>query len=57
MDEIFIAFLITYNMIICADGKSEAWYQLFVVETEEEEKKNGSSRSTSDMNEFINGVS
>ena len=44
-------------MIICADGKSEAWYQLFVVETEEEEKKNGSSRSISDMNEFINGVS
>ena len=57
MDEIFIAFLITCNMIICADGKSEAWYQLFVVETEEEEKKNGPSRSTSDMNEFINGVS
>ena len=57
MDEIFIAFLITCNMIICADGKSEAWYQLFVVETEEEEKKNGSSRSISDMNEFINGVS
>ena len=57
MDEIFIAFLITYNMIICADGKSEAWYQLFVVEKEEEEKKNGSSRSISDMNEFINGVS
>jgi hypothetical protein len=53
----FHCFSIKYNMIICADGKSEAWYQLFVVETEEEEKKNGSSRSISDMNEFINGVS
>jgi hypothetical protein len=38
----FHCFSIKYNMIICADGKSEAWYQLFVVgkEEEEEEEKN-----------------